>query len=268
MERAHTIQHLWKGETTDLAVRSLSAAPHENTGSDTNTLRPGFVWLGGFRSDMTGTKAQAMVEHCQAHGLAAMRFDYSGHGQSGGAFVDGTISRWVAESLHVLETATTGPQVLVGSSMGGWIALRVALELQKVAKSDLLAGLLLIAPAPDFTQILMEPEFTAKQKQVLEAEGFIEEPSEYSDEPTIITRSLIEDGRDNAVLDEDLAFGVPIHILQGMADPDVPHTHALRLVDALVHDDVTLTLIKQGDHRLSRDEDIATLKRTMDRFVF
>ncbi|MEM1040803.1 MAG: alpha/beta hydrolase [Pseudomonadota bacterium] len=267
MERAQTIQHLWKGETTDLAVRSLPVASNENAKNHANTLRPGFVWLGGFRSDMTGTKAQAMVEHCQELGLAATRFDYSGHGQSGGSFVDGTISRWVSESLHVLETATTGPQVLVGSSMGGWIALRMALELQKVAGSDRLAGLLLIAPAPDFTQMLMEPNFTAEQKQILEAEGFIEEPSEYSHEPTIITRSLIEDGRNNLVLDRDLNFGAPIHILQGMADPDVPHTHALKLVDALVHDDVTLTLIKQGDHRLSRDEDIATLTRTMDCFT-
>lgn len=262
MERAQTIQHSWNGETVDLAVQTLAAEP----GKD-HLSRPGFIWLGGFRSDMTGTKAQAMVDHCGQRGWAATRFDYSGHGASGGAFVDGTISRWVDESLLVLESLTSGPQVLVGSSMGGWIALRMALELQQRSQGDRLAGLLLIAPAPDFTQNLMEPSFTEAQRAKLISDGFIEEPSEYSDEPTVITRALIEDGRDNAVLDRDMNFGVPIRILQGMADPDVPHTHALRLVDALVHDDVTLCLIKKGDHRLSREEDIATLKQTIDCFA-
>ena len=191
-------------------------------------------------------------------------FDYSGHGASGGKFVEGTISRWVDESLSVVKSLTEGPQIFVGSSMGGWIALRLAQELKKQGEADRFAGLLLIAPAPDFTAVLMEPGFTDSQYTALESDGYIEEPSEYSNEPTIITRALIEDGRKNLILDDNLKLGVPVHILQGMEDPDVPYHHALRLTESLAHDDVLLTLIRDGDHRLSRDIDIALLKRTIN----
>lgn len=254
MEHDSTVQHVWRDKALlNLAVKTARA---ENSAL-------GFVWLGGFKSDMAGTKAEVMVDEAAAQGCDSLRFDYSGHGESGGEFVDGTISRWVDESLKVVLEKTIGPQILVGSSMGGWIALRLAHELANRAESDRLAGLLLIAPAPDFTAELMEPAFTEAQRNEMAEQGYIEEPSEYSDEPNIITRDLIEDGRNNLVLDKNIALGIPTHILQGMKDPDVPYQHALKLADTFVHDDVTMTLIKGGDHRLSRDEDLETLRRTM-----
>ncbi len=206
------------------------------------------------------------MEHAAQLNCSSLRFDYSGHGTSGGKFIEGTISRWVDESMKVLLAKTDGPQILVGSSMGGWIALRLAQELVSAGENARLAGLLLIAPAPDFTAELMEPKFTKEHSALMETQGYIEELSEYSDEPNIITRALIEDGRNNLVLNSNLSFGVPIHILQGMKDPDVPHTHALRLMESLPHDNAAITLVKEGDHRLSRDEDIALLKRTMENF--
>ncbi len=225
---------------------------------------PGLVWLGGFHSDMTGTKAQAMVEWACDHEHSALRFDYSGHGQSSGDFLDGTISRWLEESLAVLDHHTDGPQILVGSSMGGWIALRMAQELSKHDNIRKICGLILIAPAPDFTKELMEPEFSPQQWDELASQGFISEPSEYSDEPNIITRALIEDGRKNLTLDGIINIDCPVRILQGMQDPDVPFEHSMRLVNHLQSDDVTVTLIKDGDHRLSRDKDICLLKRALD----
>ncbi|GAB5505996.1 MAG: alpha/beta hydrolase [Rhizobiaceae bacterium] len=223
---------------------------------------PGLVWLGGYKSDMAGTKADRLDAWAADDGLAFTRHDYSGHGVSGGRFEDGTISRWLGESIAVFERFTTGPQILVGSSMGGWIALRMAQELAKAGKSDRLAGLLLIAPAPDFTVELMEPELTDAQRRELETKGFLEEPSEYSDEPNIYTRALFEDGRKNRVLTGVIDTHCPVHILQGMADPDVPYAHAQKLVEHLSADDVTLTLIRDGDHRLSRPQDLALLTRS------
>ena len=229
--------------------------------------RPGLVWLGGFRSDMTGTKAEAMVTTAARLGLPSLRFDYSGHGESGGAFEEGTISRWTAEALAVLRARTDGPQILVGSSMGGWVALRLVQELQRAGEAERIAGLLLIAPAPDFTDELMEPAFTDAQRAAMARDGRILEPTPYSDEPNVITAALVEDGRRNRVLDRPPHVGRPVRILQGMADPDVPHTHALRLVEALVLDDVAITLVRDGDHRLSREADIALLERTIETLV-
>jgi len=228
---------------------------------------PGFVWLGGYRSDMAGTKAQVMVDTAADLGGASMRFDYSGHGESGGDFLDGSISMWVAETVAVFREFTNGPQIILGSSMGGWIALRLVQELQKLSEQDRIGGLLLIAPAPDFTSELMEVAFTDEQRETMARVGHIEEESQYSDDPNIITKKLIEDGRANSVLSIDLKINAPVHILQGMEDPDVPYTHAQKLMTALPHDDVTMTMIKQGDHRLSRDEDLEILKRTMRGFV-
>ena len=259
METKAALDHSWNGEVNQIAM--MKADP--GSGPD----KPGVVWLGGFRSDMDGTKALAMVEEAAALQCASLRFDYSGHGISGGKFVDGTISRWVDESLQVFLEHTSGPQILIGSSMGGWVALRLAQELKARNEQGRLAGLLLIAPAPDFATELMEPAFSEAQRQEMQENGFISEPSAYSDEPNIITSDLIEDGRNNRVLNGDLAVGVPVRILQGMEDPDVPYTHALRLVESLAHDDVQMTLIKDGDHRLSRDEDIALLKRTIAQMV-
>ena len=223
---------------------------------------PGFVWLGGFRSDMNGTKAQALSDWCAKSGHACCRFDYSGHGISGGRFIDGTISRWLEESLAVFEQFTHGPQILVGSSMGGWIALRMAAELRARGQGARLAGMLLIAPAPDFTEALHWPDLTEAQKQALAVTGHFKEASEYSDEPNIFTRELFEDGRRNLVLTGQIETGCPVHIVQGIDDPDVPAAHAQRLAGHLLHEQVTMTMVPGGDHRLSRPEDIELLLRT------
>lgn len=228
---------------------------------------PGLVWLGGYKSDMAGTKADTLDAWAGENGLAFTRHDYSGHGVSGGRFEDGTISRWLNESLAVFERFTTGPQILVGSSMGGWIALRMAQELAKAGKSDRLAGMLLIAPAPDFTVELMEPELTDAQRRELDTKGYLEEASEYSDEPNVYTKALFEDGRRNRVLTGVIETHCPVHILQGKADPDVPYTHAQKLVEHLSADDVTLTLVRDGDHRLSRPQDLELLTRTAQGLV-
>ncbi|ANG98171.1 2-hydroxymuconic semialdehyde hydrolase [Brucella pseudogrignonensis] len=224
-------------------------------------VAPGIVWLGGYRSDMLGTKAVVLDEWAEKTGHSALRLDYSGHGESGGDFNQGTISRWLNESLTILDKYAEGPQILVGSSMGGWIALRMAQELKKAGKSP--AGIVLIAPAPDFTAELVEPSLTDKQKKDLMEQGYFEEPSEYSPNPYIYTRALIEDGRNNLVLKGIIETGCPVHILQGMQDEAVPYQHALKLVEHLPVDDVTLTLVRDGDHRLSRPQDLELLIRTV-----
>ena len=232
-----------------------------------NGKSPGVVWLGGFRSDMTGTKAETLDAWAQEHGHAFTRHDYSGHGESGGAFRDGTISAWLAQSLAVFRDKTVGPQVLVGSSMGGWIALRMVQELQKAGQGDRVAGLLLLAPAPDFPMELMEPLLTDDQKRDLAEKGYFEEPSEYSPEPNIYTRALFEDGAANRVLEGMIDTHCPIHILQGMEDPDVPYGHALRLVEHLPADDVTVSLIRDGDHRLSRPQDLKMMVAALEGLI-
>lgn len=229
--------------------------------------KPGAVWLGGYRSDMAGTKAEALDGWAARNGRAFVRHDYSGHGESGGAFRDGTISRWLAESLAVFRQLTQGPQILVGSSMGGWIALRMVQELHKEGEGARVAGLLLLAPAPDFTMELMEPELTDEMRRDLAEKGFFEEHSAYSPEPNVYTRALFEDGLKNRVLDGMIETRCPVHILQGMRDPDVPHGHALKLVEHLPADDVTLSLIRDGDHRLSRPQDIAMMLAALDGLV-
>jgi pimeloyl-ACP methyl ester carboxylesterase len=224
-------------------------------------VAPGIVWLGGYRSDMLGTKAVVLDEWAEKTGHSALRLDYSGHGESGGDFNQGTLSRWLNESLTILDKYAEGPQILVGSSMGGWIALRMAQELKKAGKSP--AGIVLIAPAPDFTAELVEPSLTEAQKNDLMEQGYFEEPSEYSPNPYIYTRALIEDGRNNLVLKGIIETGCPVHILQGMQDEAVPYQHALKLVEHLPVDDVTLTLVRDGDHRLSRPQDLELLIRTV-----
>jgi pimeloyl-ACP methyl ester carboxylesterase len=212
-----------------------------------------FVWLCGFKSDMTGGKALALEAWARAAGHGALLFDYSGHGQSGGKFEDGTISAWREDALAAIDAQTEGPLVLVGSSMGGWMALLAAM-----ARPGRVKALVLIAPAPDFIEKLMWPEFTPQQQAEIMGEGFILRPSAYG-EPYAITRALIEDGRQWSILDKDIPFAGPVRILQGMQDADVPWGHALALTTALTAEDLVLTLIKDGDHRLSRDEDIARL---------
>lgn len=222
---------------------------------------PGVVFLPGFRSDMQGSKAIALREHCAATGRALLRFDYGGHGESAGRFEDGTIGQWAADAIAVLDALTDGPQVLVGSSMGGWIALLVAR-----ARPDRVAGLVGIAPAPDFTEQLMWPAFTEAQRAEIMQRGVLHLPSEYG-EPTPITRALIEDGKRQNVLDAPIPLTCPVRILQGMRDPDVPWRHALRLVDAIAGNDVRLHLVKDGDHRLSRPEDLLLLTQTLDQLL-
>jgi pimeloyl-ACP methyl ester carboxylesterase len=229
-------------------------------------VTPGIVWLGGYRSDMLGTKAETLSDWAIGQGRAFLRHDYSGHGESGGAFVDGTISKWLGESLAVISRFTKGKQILVGSSMGAWIALRMVQELRKAGDSRI-AGLVLLAPAPDFTAELIEPALTTAQKRDLTEKGFFEEPSDYSAEPNIYTRALIEDGRANRVMTGPIDTHCPVHILQGLADPDVPSSHALKLVSLLPADDVTLSLIPHGDHRLSRRQDLDMLVRAVDAMV-
>ncbi|GAB4357856.1 MAG: alpha/beta hydrolase [Oricola sp.] len=224
---------------------------------------PGLVWLGGYRSDMLGTKAETLDALAAETGLAYVRHDYSGHGESGGRFTDGTISKWLAESIAVFGRYTSGPQILVGSSMGGWIALRMVQELNRGSEDDRIAGLVLLAPAPDFTHELMLPELSDVQKADLERQGYFEEESEYSPEPNIFTKALFDDGEKNRVMTAPLDTWCPVHILQGMADPDVPWTHAQKLMEFLPKDDVTLTLVKDGDHRLSRPQDLDLLRRTV-----
>jgi len=215
---------------------------------------PTFVWLGGFKSDMAGTKAQTLAEWASERSQAFVRFDYSGHGVSGGKFEDGTISRWLSDTLAVLDQLTDGPLVLVGSSMGGWLALLAAR-----ARPERVKGLLLIAPAADFTERLMWAGFTPKERRQILAYGRLEQPSEYSTEPNIITRDLIEDGRKHLIMGAPIPFDGPCYILQGQADPDVPPSHVLELHDLIRTDNKMIDLIKDGDHRLSRPEDLDRL---------
>ena len=221
---------------------------------------PGLVWLGGFKSDMQGGKAVALDAWGHEHGRAVVRFDYSGHGESSGDFAEGTIGSWLADSVAVVERFCDGPQILIGSSMGGWMALLLAREIRKRASKASLAGLVLIAPAPDFTEELMWKKFSPEVKQEIETKGFWLRPSDYGDgSPYPITRNLIEEGRNHLVLGSAIDLGCPVRILQGAQDPDVPWQHAFALTHRLPADDVVLTLIQDGDHRLSRPQDIARI---------
>ncbi|WP_213775521.1 alpha/beta hydrolase [Bradyrhizobium sp. dw_78] len=221
---------------------------------------PGLFWLGGFHSDMKGTKALALDAWAAEQNRACVRFDYSGHGESGGAFRDGTIGRWFEEAVAVFDRFCSGPQVVIGSSMGGWIALLLAREMARRAdKRASLAGLVLIAPAPDFTEELMWKGFSPEIRQQIETSGEWLRPSQYGDEPYPITRALIEEGRHHLVLGSAIEVGCPVHILQGAQDPDVPWRHAFALAHRLPADDVVLTMVQDGDHRLSRPQDIARI---------
>jgi pimeloyl-ACP methyl ester carboxylesterase len=219
---------------------------------------PGVVWLGGFHSDMNGTKARALDSWAEVRGRAYLRFDYFGHGASSGAFRDGTITRWRDDALAVLDKLCDGPQVLVGSSMGAWIALLIAR-----ARPEKVAALLLLAPAADFSEALIWARMTPDIRREVMERGAWQRPSAYGDGPYPITRALIEDGRRHLVLDAPIEIACPVHILQGMKDPDVPWQHALKLVETLSGNPV-LTLIKNGDHRLSTPEDIELIAHTLD----
>ena len=240
------------GEVREIAVR------HRFGGE------PGLFWLGGFRSNMEGSKANAVDQYAARRGLACTRFDYSGHGCSGGRFEDGTISRWLDEAEAVFRRFAQGPQVVVGSSMGGWIALLLA---ERLAGSGQLAGLVLLAPAIDMTRKLIWDEMDAAARREMETAGLFLVPSDYSDEPYPITRGLVEDGDAHLLGDRLIETGCPVHILQGTEDTDVPWTTATDLIAHLASDDAVLTLVKGADHRLSRPEDLARLEAAIDGLI-
>jgi pimeloyl-ACP methyl ester carboxylesterase len=219
---------------------------------------PGVVFLGGFNSDMTGTKAEALSAFCAAEGRAFLRFDYSGHGASGGRFVDGTIGRWAEDAACALDRLTEGPQVLVGSSMGGWIALLLALRRPKRA-----AALLGVAAAPDFTARIVET-LTAEAREAIAREGVWHRPSEYGD-PYPITRTLLDEGEKHMLLrgGGTVPISAPVRLLHGQRDPDVPWQISMRVAEAVASEDVQVVLVKDGDHRLSRPQDLALLRRTL-----
>lgn len=215
---------------------------------------PTVVWLSGFKSDMAGTKAQVLADWARAKGQSFLRLDYSGHGRSGGAFEDGTIGRWRDDALAVIDAASDGPLVLVGSSMGGWLALLVA-----KARPERVRAMVLIAPAADFTEDLLWAGLDPAARREIEETGRWARPSAYDPQPYVITRRLIEEGRTHLLLGAPITFAGPVRILQGARDPDVPFAHAQRLADRLTTDDLAFTSIRDGDHRLSRPQDLKKL---------
>ena len=224
---------------------------------------PGLVWLGGYRSDMNGTKAEHLDNYAERTGRAFLRHDYSGHGQSEGSVHDGTISQWLKQSLGVFYAQSAGPQILIGSSMGAWIALRMIEELAKAADSARIAGLVLIAPAPDFTLDLIEPNLTETHRSELREKGYFDEGSDYLREPNRFSQTFLDDGRANRVMGKIIETRCPVHILQGMKDADVPYEHALKLGAHFPKDTLTMSLIPDGDHRLSRDKDLTMLENAI-----
>ena len=224
-----------------------------------DSTAPTIVFLGGFMSDMTGTKAIYLEEFAKARGLGFVRFDYFGHGQSSGSFADGTIGRWKDDSLAVIDQLTSGPLVLVGSSMGGWIMLLAAL-----ARSERLHSLVGIAAAPDFTRDLMWASFSDDVKQMITTQGRFEKPTDYGDDPYIITKALIDDGLDHILLDGPIALTCPVRLYQGMKDADVPWETALRIVEKLESTDVETVLVKEGDHRMSEPNQLQGLANILD----
>ena len=224
----------------------------------------GVVWLGGFMSDMASTKATRLDAWCRETGRAFLRFDYSGHGLSQGPFTEGTVTRWLEEAREMVLTETEGPQVVVGSSMGGYLALLLARDLFTRQETGRLKGFVLIAPAVDFTEALLWASLPEEARRAIETEGGWRRPSDYSPTPYLYTRGLIEDGRQHLLLNTEIRSYAPVRILQGMQDPDVPYAHALKLIKQMPSDDVALTLIRDGDHRLSRPQDLAMLTRVVE----
>jgi pimeloyl-ACP methyl ester carboxylesterase len=219
-----------------------------------DTGRTGLVWLGGFHSDMSGEKASALHAAAEAAGRSFLRFDYSGHGASSGSFASGIIGRWRSDALACIDQLTTGSLVLVGSSMGGWMALMAAL-----ARPERVRGLVLLAPAPDFTDRLMWAQMDESQRRDIMEKGAWIRPSDYDPEGYPITRHLIEEGRSWNLMDAEIPLSIPVRILHGGRDVDVPWAHSFELAELLASGDVVWSLIKDGDHRLSRPQDIARM---------
>lgn len=239
---------LARGDGASIAYRRLEGG------------NPGVVFIHGFHSDMGGGKALALEAHCRATGRAFLRFDLFGHGESSGAVEDGTIGRWADDAEAAIGQLTEGPQIVVGSSLGGWIALLAALRLR-----PRIAGLVGIAAAPDFTEDLMWAEFSAEQRRsLLETGELVLENCYEPENPWTVRRALIEDGRNHLLLRDTINLHCPVRLIQGQQDADVPWRTALRIADSLASDDVEITLVKDGDHRLSRDQDLARLVRVVE----
>lgn len=243
------------------SLSTISAGGHAIAFEAVPGRSPGVIFLPGFKSDMTGTKALALRDWALRRGQAFTRFDYSGHGRSDGRFEEGTIGRWAADAVAVLDQVTSGPQILVGSSMGGWMALLAA-----KARPERIAALVGIAAAPDFTEDLMWDVYPEAAREALRRDGVYYEPSEYG-EPYAVTMRLIEEGREHLVLRAPLALPFPVRLIQGMKDPDVPWRTALRLAEHIDGGDVEVTLVKDGDHRLSEPADIARLEAVLDGLI-
>jgi pimeloyl-ACP methyl ester carboxylesterase len=228
--------------------------------------RPGVMWFPGFKSDMISTKAAVLADWATLRGVACTRFDYSGHGHSGGDFLDGTVGRWLEEAGAVFGRLTTEPQILVGSSMGGYIALLLLRQLMQEQQTEAarVRALVLIAPAWDMTERLMWGRFPESVRKTIQSEGVYLRPSQYSDEPYAITRLLIEEGRHHLISSAPFDPGRPIHVLHGLQDPDVPWEHTLDLVAHLSGDWTTVSAVPDGDHRLSRPEDLERLTGILD----
>lgn len=222
---------------------------------------PGVVFLGGFMSDMEGGKALALEAYCAATGRAFVRFDYAGHGQSGGAFADGTIGGWAADALAVIDQLTEGPQILVGSSMGGWIALLAA-----KARRARVRGLVGIAAAPDFT-VRHWAELSETDQQTIMRDGKLEVYSDYGPDPYVFTKALFDDGWQNRVNNGPIHLDIPVRLIQGMADPDVPWQTATEIAGNLIGNDTEVILVPGGDHRLSEPNDLKRLVRVVDDLV-
>ena len=230
------------------------------TGADADGVA--LVWLSGFRADMEGTKATTVAEWARAREIPMLRFDYSAHGASDGALIDATIGDWLEESIAMFDLLGKRRAIVVGSSMGGWLALLLARHLAKDGASRRLAGLVLIAPAFDMTETLMWRVLPAEIKAKVEHEGVYYHASDYGD-PYPITRRVIEEGRNHLLEASPFDPGCPVRIIQGMRNPDVPWRHALALVDLLRGEDVELTLVKEGEHRLSEPHDLHRLEATI-----
>lgn len=231
----------------------ISLAYHKTSGKT-----PGVIFCGGFMSDMNGTKATALEEFCHAQGRAFVRFDYRGHGESSDTLINGTIGAWKQDALAVFDQLTTGPQIIIGSSMGGWIATLIALERQ-----ERIAALIGIAAAPDFTEDLVWQRLSEEKKNQLLQEGVIYEPSEYGAAPYPITLKIIEEARRHLLMRAPIPFTKPVRLLQGMRDSEVPWQYGLQFAGQLQSDDVRIILIKDGDHRLSRKQDLGLLQQTI-----
>jgi pimeloyl-ACP methyl ester carboxylesterase len=233
-------------------------------GREGNQL-PGLIWLSGFRSDMQGSKACFVDALAAAQGRACLRFDYSSHGESEGDFADGSVGLWASEALAAFLTLTQGPQIVIGSSMGGWIALLLARALAQAGETERLAGMVLIAPAVDFTHELMWPRLPEGVREEIELHGSWQTSASSFGESYPLTRRLFDDGRVNALFGGEIRTHCPVDILQGMEDPDVPWTHAMKLFEHLASDPATLTLIRDGEHRLSRPQDLTVLQKAIER---